>query len=194
MLRHEREVGRYRDRHPGIRVGGTWWVAPGTAGLHKTTRALGDAGSASLWLTEDEVGWESADLMPCTIDPTARVVEIASPSDWARLVQAYPLDVTQSRRPDWYESLDPHDGGWLIPDWSAVARDYEGVHVSVLAWLMTSGQAVPAGPRATTTMAGWDPDATWWLADVVRPAGTAHRWLRRDEAWVPGSRARTTGF
>ncbi|QTE30460.1 hypothetical protein [Pengzhenrongella sicca] len=171
-------------------VGGTWWVTPALAGLDLTTRALGDAGSASLWLTEDEQGWESAELVPCAVDVDARVLEIDGPQAWASLVATYPLTVTSSRGPDWFGTVPARAGDWTIPDWSAVSADYDGVHVSVLAWLTTSGQAVPVGRGATTTLAGWDPDATWWLGDRLRPAETHREWVRRDRAWLPTDSAR----
>ncbi len=181
----EREFARRRAEHPDSPLGGTWWVTPALVGLDLTTRTLADAGSAALWLTEDELGWRAAELVPCTVDPAARVLEIAGPADWAALVAAYPLDVTTSRRPDWFGAVDAREGDWLIPDWSAVAEAYDGVHVSVLGWLTTSGVPVPVRPGATTTLAGWDPDATWWLADVLDQSGAGSRWVRGQETWRP---------
>lgn len=153
-------------------------------GLAATTRALPE-GSAALWLTEDEMGWTSAEVVPCTVEDGARALEIAGPQDWAALVAAHPLDVTASRQPDWFEAVDAREGAWVIPDWPAVAEEYDGVHVTVLGWLTTSGQAVPVGPGATTTLAGWGPDTTWWLADVQHPSGGGRRWVRDDDAWRP---------
>lgn len=190
IVDQERTAARYRARHPSTPMGGTWWVTPALAGLDMTTRALAGAGSASLWLTEDDMSWKSADLVPCTVDPAARVLEIDGPDAWASLVATYPLDVTSSRAPDWFGAVDARDGDWLIPDWSAVATDYDGVHVSVLGWLMTSGQVIPLGSGTTTTLAGWDPDATWWLADRLRHADTGRRWVREDQSWLPADPAR----
>ena len=184
VVDQERFAAEYRASHPSTPIGGTWWVTPALAGLDKTTRALPDAGSAALWLTEDEMGWESADLVACTVDPDALVLEIDGPDAWASLVASYPLDVTSSRAPDWWGAVDAREGDWLIPDWSAVAADFDGVHVSVLAWLMTSGEAVSPRPGTTTTLAGWDPDATWWLTDEVHHADTGHLWVRQDQNWV----------
>lgn len=183
----ERTTARHRARHPLSLTGGRWWVTPALAGLDITTRALAEAGSASLWLTEDEMGWESANLVTCTVDPAARVLEIDGPGAWASLVATYPLYVTASRAPNWWGAVDAREGDWLIPEWSAVAADYDGVHVTVQAWLMTSGQTVAVGPRASTTLAGWDPDATWWLTDGPRPADAGHRWVRTDQTWVRAS-------
>jgi hypothetical protein len=189
IVDQERTAARYRARHPSTPMGGTWWVTPALAGLDTTTRALADAGAASLWLTEDDMGLKLADLAPCTVDPAARVLEIDGPDAWASLVATYPLDVTSSRAPDWWGAVEARDGDWLIPDWLGVATDYDGVHVSVLGWLMTSGQAIPL-ESGTTTLAGWGPDATWWLADSLRHAETRRRWVREDQSWLPVDPAR----
>ncbi|WP_448061178.1 hypothetical protein [Cellulomonas hominis] len=181
----ERDFARRHAEQPDGLLGGTWWVTPALVRLDLTTRTLADAGSAALWLTEDELGWQAAELVPCSVDPAARVLEIAGPADWAELVAAYPLDVTASRRPDWFGAVAARAGDWLIPDWSAVAEAYDGVHVSVLGWLTTSGVPVPVRPGATTTLAGWDPDATWWLADVLDQRGAGSRWVRGEESWRP---------
>ncbi len=104
---------------------------------------------------------------------------------------AHPLDVTASRRPDRFGAVDARAGDWLIPDWPAVAAAYDGVHVSVLGWLTTSGVPVPVRPGATTTLADRDPDATWWLADV--PSGPdlgPSRRVRGQDRWRPDDTTR----
>ncbi|MCC2317788.1 hypothetical protein [Cellulomonas chengniuliangii] len=186
----ERWFARERARHPYRQIGGMWWVTPALAGLGLTSRALTGAGSAALWLTEDELGWRAAELSPCAVDSAVRVLEVTGPGDWAALVAAYPLDVTASRQPDWFGAVGAHEGSWLIPDWSAVAAAYDAVHVSVLGWLTTSGMAVPVSPGATTTLAGWGPDATWWLADAVREQGERQAWVRDDTTWRPADHPR----
>ncbi|RMI06915.1 hypothetical protein [Cellulomonas triticagri] len=186
VLEDERSRADYRRRH-GVGLGGTWWVTPALAGLLSTSRRLPGAGSAALWMTEDDVGWDHGDVVPCAVDPGARVLEVHGPEDWAALVAAHPLDVTESRAPDWYGAVDARPGRWLLPDWSSVAREHDGVHVSLLGWLTTSGVAVPVPGRdpASTTLAGWDPDTTWWLADVPRREAAPTRWTRTDEHWDP---------
>ncbi|MDM8083445.1 hypothetical protein QUV83_01520 [Cellulomonas cellasea] len=189
VLDQERWFAQERAGRPHRRMGGMWWATPALSGLDVTTRALPGEGSAALWLTEDEEGWASADLTRCAVDPAARVLEITGPQDWAALVAAFPLDVTASRRPDWYEAVDARDGSWLIPDWAAVAEAYDGVHVSVLGWLLTSGTAVQVAPGETTTLAGWCPDATWWLTDTVREGAARMAWSREGWAWRPADSA-----
>jgi hypothetical protein len=73
-------------------------------------------------------------------------------------VGRYPLDVSKSRRRDWWRATG-RAGRWLIPDYAAVAADWDAVHVSVSGYLTTAGIAIPAGSDAYTMLAGWDPDA-----------------------------------
>ena len=78
-------------------------------------------------------------------------------------------------------------GRWLIPDFTAAAADYDAVHLTVFGYLTTAGRAVPVGD-ARTMLAGWDPDETWWLADVLSGSGPAERWeAQQDELlrWNP---------
>lgn len=79
---------------------------------------------------------------------------------------------------------------WLIPDFTAAAADYDAIHLSVVGYLTTAGRALPVGD-ARTMLAGWNPDETWWLADVLSSSGPAERWTttKQDEplGWNPAS-------
>ena len=97
----ERAAAQYRASHHSTQIGGRWWATPAHAGLDVTTRAPPGAGSASLWLTKDQMGGESADLVPCTVDPDAHALEIDGPDAWASPVATHPLGVTSSRAPTW---------------------------------------------------------------------------------------------
>ena len=113
-----------------------------------------------------------------------------APGQWAGLVDRYPLDVGRSRRHDWWRATGL-TGRWLIPDYAAVATDWDAIHVSVAGYLATAGVATPvgaaagsaAGAGARTMLAGWDPDATWWLNDVLSLTGPS-RGLAGKRRWV----------
>jgi hypothetical protein len=156
---------------------GHWWSDPALSGLLVTTRARPGLGAVRLALVEDGHGWESARCWPLRPRAGARLYEVDGPAGWASLVTRYPLDVTRSRRHDWWRATG-RTGRWLIPDYQAVARDYDAVHVSVLGYLTTAGAALSAGPddEARTLLAGWDPDATWWLTDSLAAAGPPETW------------------
>ncbi len=127
---------------------------------------------------EDGLGWREARCWPVEPQPGARIYEISGPDRWAELVDRYPVDVTRSRRHDWWR-VTHWAGIWLIPDFAAVASDYDAVRLSVAGYLTTAGRDLPVG-EARTVLAGWDPDETYWLTDVLATAGPATHWVMRD--------------
>ncbi|TVZ01045.1 hypothetical protein EAS64_32570 [Trebonia kvetii] len=194
---------------------GEWWSDPALSGLPVTTRALPGLGAVRLALVEDGLGWKLARCWPLRPRAGARIYEVDGPAGWASLVARFPLEVTRSRRHDWWGATG-WAGRWLIPNYQAVATEYDAVHVSVLGYLTTAGVAVPVpassagapsapsvGPtggeassgreapsgseapscgvapaagEARTLLAGWDPDATWWLTDVLAADGPPEDW------------------
>ncbi|SDY63785.1 hypothetical protein SAMN05660209_03348 [Geodermatophilus africanus] len=159
---------------------------PNLAGLVVTRRL-----PAGLQLVEDSLGWESARSWPVSPPAqTARVLEVTGPVAWVTLVERFPLDVTASRRHDWWRATG-RDSAWAIPDWAAVAEEFDAVHLTVDGYLATAGRALPVrtpdGP-AGTVLAGWDPGATWWLTDVLPGLGEPTDWRGDRDApggWVP---------
>jgi hypothetical protein len=57
-----------------------------------------------------------------------------------------------------------------------VAADWDAIHVSVAGYLTAAGGAIPASGGARTMLAGWDPDATWWLNDVLSLTSPPEIW------------------
>jgi hypothetical protein len=177
---HEESVARAeRPRDPHARVSGTWWSTP-PAELTRTTRGLGALGPVGLWLVEDAFGWDRATARPIGLPPGARVYELDGPDAWAHLCQQYPLDVTAARRHDWFRTTG-HDSGWVVPDWSGVAAHFDAVHLSVVGYLTTAGRVVAVADEMSTVLAGWDPDATYWLSDAPPPDATEQTWTRSDD-------------
>jgi hypothetical protein len=178
-----------RPRDPRARYSGVWWSHPGSADCPTTSRPRPALGAMQLMLTEDSMGWERAWVWPLRTREPANVYEVTGPDAWVDLVRRYPLGVTASRRHDWYRTTGI-DSEWSIPDWAAVARDYHGVHLTMWGYLTTAGRALSVGDGATV-LAGWNPDVTCWLGDVLESAGDPVEWSRRtgaDEApWTPAS-------
>ncbi len=171
-------------------MSGAWWFTPALTGRLVTTRTLPEGGTdgpvapVGLSLVEDEMGWVKARSRPVRLAAAARVFEVTGPADWAALVERYPLEVTASRRHDWWR-VTGWDQGWAIPDWAAVAADVDGVHLSVDGYLSTAGRALPVrapsiGGQVATVLGGWEPDAIWWLTDVATGLGTPVDWRRDD--------------
>ncbi|MDT4942808.1 MAG: hypothetical protein QOJ34_2897 [Pseudonocardiales bacterium] len=155
---------------------GVWWSAPSThPGVH-TTRSVGGR-PLGLLLVEDDPSADTARSWRIRAPRTARVLELGAPADWVELVGRYPLDVTAGKRGDWWRATG-RDGGWLMPDWPAVAGDWDAVHLSIAGYLTTAGRALDVDGGYATVLAGWDPDATFWFDDVIGVAGDVTRWSR----------------
>jgi hypothetical protein len=176
-LEHERSAATL-PQDPAASYSGHWWSAPCLAQLADTSRAVPGIGAVGLVLVEDSHGWAEAWCRPVTQTRDAAVYEITGPQSWAELVERYPLDVSKSRRHDWWR-VSGWAGRWLAPDFTAVASDYDAIHLTALGYLTTAGLALPAGD-ARTILAGWAPDATYWLADVLEYSGPATHWRRVD--------------
>ncbi len=162
---------------------GQCWSSPAHSGLPVTTRGLPSLGAAGLTLVEHGLRGHSARCWPVAPQDGASVYEVCGPGQWAELVDRYPLDVSKSRRHHWRRTTG-RAGCWLIPDYAAVAEDWDGIHVSVAGYLTTAGIAIPADGSASTMLACWDPDATWWLNDVLSFTSPPEDWREDDFRWT----------
>ena len=166
----ERRALTDRSARADADVSGNWWSCPPQE-LRRSTGSAPDGLPLGMHLIEDTLGWAEADATRLRIDPAARVLEIASADHWARLCRDHPLDVTASRRHDWYRTTG-RDGAWVVPDWCAVAEHYEGVHLTIACYLEAATTAIPVDGDRASVIAGCDPDSTWWLNDsAVTPGG-----------------------
>ena len=169
-----------RPEDPAACYSGRWWSSPAHSLLPVTTRGRPALGAVGLALVEGGLGGRSARCWPVAPEDGARVYEICGPDQWAELVERYPLDVSKSRRHDWWRATG-WAGRWLIPDYAAVAADWDAVHVSVAGYLTTAGIAIPAG-GARTMLAGWDPDGTWWFNDILSFTSPPEDWRKDGQA------------
>lgn len=180
--RHVREdearAARERPSDPTANWSGEWWSTPVDA-AHTVSRV-----PEALDLLEDSFGWETATLIP--VRGVGRTYEIRTPQDWTRLCHDHPLDVTASRRHDWYR-VTGRDGTWVIPDWEQVARHWDAVHLTTAAYLSAATRELPVDGERSSMIAGWDPDTTYWLTDSLREWDGPRQLWRRDEdtgRWV----------
>lgn len=175
----EEAAARERPCDPHADWSGTWWSTP--LGLVKTVDRL----PAALGLVEDSFGWEQATAIP--VRGGGRTFEVRAEADWVWLCRAFPLEVTASRRHDWFRATG-RDGRWVIPDWERVAAEWDAVHLTALCYLGSATRALPVEAGTASVIAGWDPGSTVWLTDVTREGdGPRQDWhLDRDSGtWVP---------
>jgi hypothetical protein len=180
--KHERSAAA-RPSDPAANYSGYWWSAPCLSGLVSTTRALPGLGALQLTAKEDWPGWSDVRCWPLRPRRAPRTFEITGPDDWVALVARYPLEVSKSRWHDWWR-VSGLAGSWLIPDYAAAASHYDAIHLTVGGYLTTAGRALPVG-EAGALLAGWDPDQTYWLADILDRAGPPVRWVWQGSRWQP---------
>ncbi len=174
----EVRAGKERPRDPHAPWSGTWWSFPqGT--LHTVGRI-----PLGLNLIEDSFGEEHATVIP--VRGTGRTYEIRTGEDWVALCREHPLEVTESRRHDWFRCTGT-DGMWVIPDWEKVAQKWDAVHLTTLAYLTSANHAMHVEAGTSTVIAGWNPDTTIWLTDAAREwEGPRQQWQRStyQETWT----------
>jgi hypothetical protein len=158
-----RERKRQRDEAEGIRHGAHWWSTPTL--LPVSAISVGPfEGIPSIELLDfvDSGSLSGvATVIRFQTDPTARIYEVNGPEDWAALVEHYPMDATGTHDGEW-RYWGGVRGPWLLPDWDQVAQNYDGIHVTIGAYVSTSGRAMPVGD-SYTMLAGWVPDGDLWL-------------------------------
>ena len=113
------------------------------------------------------------------------VFTVHRPGDWADLVERYPKAATpgqgcwglpnnqsalRSTHPlfsldNQRASIERHDRHH-VPDWTGVANDYEGVHLSWGGWMTSEGYAHLDEDKTVTMVRYWFTDRTFWLHDV----------------------------
>lgn len=177
-------------KHRGQWVGGPWWSTPQWSVLAKdlerygedppkvaeTTRSRPGLGAVGLLLEEDTFGAPTALCWPVEASKSVRAFEIDGPGDWLELVERYGVDVTGKRIAHWSMATGL-DCRWTMPDWSAVARDYDVVHLTLHGYFTTSGRPLPVAEESSTFLAGWDPDTSYWLSDVLEVVGQPTEWI-----------------
>jgi hypothetical protein len=100
-----------------------------------------------------------------TVNPDARILEIDSAEDWHRFVVAYPAQ----SHPDQAFNISDHCVGYpwgpndgLVPDWGLAAHDWDGVHVTLWAFL-TATQVRITSDAGWTEPWAWEGEETTWL-------------------------------
>jgi len=177
----EQETWSLREarEHPEVAWSGTWWTTP--HGVLTTTGVTDTGQPVGLRHVEDSFGWESATAIP--VHGAGRTYEIHDADAWAQLCRRHPLDVTASRRHDWYRTTG-RDGRWVMPDWQSVAEEWDAVHLSCHGYLRAATREIIVDDERSSVLAGWSPDLTVWLTDRAREwEGDRIEW-RCDE---PGS-------
>lgn len=189
-IESEEHAIRNRPTDPTANWSGRWWSIPPTTYQH-SLRSLHDATPAALVFAEDAGGFDGALTQELYPPADARIYEIDGPEAWADLCRLFPLEQTAQKRQDWYRTTG-RVGRWIIPDWSLVAREYDGIHLTVIGYLSAAGTAIQVDDDSASVIAGWNPDETWWLGDELDTGETKY-WRYRNtfsgNYWEPEKQA-----
>ena len=90
------------------------------------------------------------------VDESARVLEVSTPEDWHGLCVSFPRVDRNTNTPD-YVGV-----GTLVPDWSLVAEQWDGVHLT-FAGLLTVPLVRHSTAAGDTMNWTWDTEGTMWL-------------------------------
>jgi hypothetical protein len=99
-------------------------------------------------------------LWRVVVSPATRVAEIHTPAQWSAFARTY-AGAHQAFR--W--SGRPHSppgSARIDPDWSKVAEEWDGVHLSV-GGLLTAQDVSYQSDELTTELRGWDMESTVWF-------------------------------
>ncbi len=169
------ELGYVERRQRGEVGGGPWWSKPPGYLTHSSSAWHG-FGPTGLYLEEDSSGPMAASATSVGVPP-AKTYEITDAVAWARLCKDYPLDVTASRDYLWRDSIGRSDR-WVIPDWKAMAADWEAVHLTISGYLAAATTRIDVSDGTASVIAGWGPDETVWLRDSPAATSAEVEWRR----------------
>ncbi len=92
------------------------------------------------------------------VSPAARVFEIHGLQDWRALASAYPAAVRGPAR----NAMPGDRPDQVVPDWAAIAREWDGVHLS-FGGMLTTRFVWSEGRPGPTRNWSWEIEGTEWL-------------------------------
>jgi hypothetical protein len=153
----------------------SWSSAPEAAVLFISSRATKLLPATRLVLEEDGLLGAPAFVTAMEGDARSRsVFSIDSPQAWLDLVEAFPLDVTPTRAETW-SKVTGVNARWFIPDWVAVAEEFDGVYLPVASYLEFAGTPMST-VAGQTLLLGWSADTTYWLTNDIQLVEGSDRW------------------
>lgn len=180
-------TGREERRRPAKRSRGAWWSTPDPAGVCCTYGPGYGLPAVGLSFVEDDFGALEAEVVRVAEKRELKVREIFDAKDWVQLVEEFPLDVSASRSATWFDNTGI-EARWFLPDYAALSETVDVIHLNTIAYLRIAGVPLKA-QGGLTMLAGWNPDASYWLTDSWR-RGDSETWIRSDSSSLAWSRTK----
>jgi hypothetical protein len=136
---------------------------PKTGGFYTCTGTANTSGMWQMYLDSRE--WSGIHVRPWRawevgILDSSRILEITTASEWTAFVEQNGIN---------------HDG-LLYPDWLAVAREFDGVHITARAVAAAQGVRFVTQNGHITAPSYWDVETTVWLHWRVRSQRLVSTW------------------
>jgi hypothetical protein len=162
-LNRNQQVWIARDNRPAEPTSFSADLRPFGAGITKPRRALWTSTSVGScpggWIPYLRWGEDGREppYHPWRLQApsSARVYEIHGPRSWHALCLTYPASSSPAYPLSTSKSL-------IEPDWQAVARDWDGVHLSS-GGLLTTERVMWGKAKTQTHLFGWQVESTAWL-------------------------------
>lgn len=150
--------------------GDVWWSQPTGPGIPRSCGTVPGTDTPTSALCHDDQLPADADVSYRPVTVTSRTLFVVTgPDDWVRLATRHPRTPAEPPR-DWV-AWTGRPGPWVVPDWPAVAREHDGVLVTIGGALATAYRELPTA-SGSAMLAGWNPGETCWLdgGRNLRPA------------------------
>lgn len=144
--------------------GGAWWSTPLDTKLTRSLSATAMQSPDFRLAREDAASSRIVESHLFSVPAHSRVLNVADLHVWRSVVDSYPLEVTASRRGNYWRQFGMRCR-WLVPDWEKVSQDFDAVFISNASYLMACGIPQELSPDYRTVMAGFNPGETIWLTD-----------------------------
>lgn len=138
------------------------WTSAPPAALPVTSRRWPRRGPLVPLVRGEDVRRAVAVAVPRSV----RVLEVRTEADWVDLCRHHPLDVTTELGAAWGDAFGRPGLRWTVPDWRALAKAHDAVHLSPLAWFSLADRAVDLEDGVASAVTGWRPGATHWLTGL----------------------------
>jgi hypothetical protein len=156
---------------PGLRTGrGVGRPAEGKPPVELWTSSVVEGMPSAWWpvMTSGLIaGVTDVHVWRVSAAPDVRVFEIRKPEDWRRLCEQFP---------GFSRAVPPAGPGRrssgaatvvVEPDWRAVSREFDAVHLTAAGLVTAQGVATPLD-GGVALLWGWDAESTAWLTPAIR--------------------------
>ena len=141
---------------------GAWWCEPnfwnrnGIVSAELSQSLPDNGGPVRLWCQDESAQpFNPLSTSPVSLE-SLRLYVINSPQDWRSLVKRYPRKFVirgDSSDSFWFRTT----GIEIQPDWTQVAKDYDGIHLTIGGYVTTAYVSMEIDNQYQTTLSGWNP-------------------------------------